>query len=168
MSRRRERGSVYEYPNGSGSFYASVSYRTPDGKRHRPKRGPMSRPDAEETADILVLWSEAWDARTTPPPGTTASYLEAWLEDACDLAPKTREVYRTAVRHNISPCIGHLGLDELTHDDVQGMVSRLRRVGLGRDAAAQAKRVLAAALKEARRQGLVATADPTEFVEVPA
>lgn len=90
---------------------------------------------------------------------TVKAFLRDWLPryaQARDLAPKTQEIYRTAIEAHVIPMLGAIRLDRLRPDDVQAMVDGLMRRGRVR-MASMSRRVLSLALGEAVRLGDVAT-----------
>lgn len=151
-------GSIYK-DTSKGLWIATIELgRGPDGSRRRkvvkaktkPKllakmRGAQSRKDR----GLPEL-----DERTT-----VADWCHRWLSDVVDpsdLAPKTKQDYREAIETWVLPHVGTKTLTKLQPAHVRAMVNALKAEGLSPRTCAVARGRLAAALKVAERDGLLA------------
>jgi integrase len=144
-------GSIYEYPLGSGRWYAALHV---NGRRR--KRGPTSRIEAtQKLRDLHALRDQAFEIDAGSQ--RLADYLEMWLREVVQpqLRPKTHRTYADQVRLHINPALEHLRLDKLRPQDVQLLLNRLRASGLSPATVNQTRRVLRRALEQARQWRLI-------------
>jgi integrase len=88
---------------------------------------------------------------------TVAAWLDRWIEEIATPRNKPRTVsgYRTTIRRHIAPHIGRIRLDDLAPHHVRSMHRALERQGLAGATVLKAHRVLAKALLDAQREGLL-------------
>lgn len=100
-------------------------------------------------------------------PGQTPTvevWLQEWLSSKADLSPKSRERHDTDIRLYIVPNVGHIRLDKLSPLQIEHLYGRLatepsqrRPSGLSASSIRRVHAVLAAALADAHRLGVLAT-----------
>jgi integrase len=88
---------------------------------------------------------------------TVREYLERWLTDVVAVRnrPRTVEAYDTITRRHLLPTLGTLQLTKLQASDVERMEAALLASGLSRNTVRHVHVVLAKALKDAMRKGLL-------------
>jgi integrase len=116
-------GAVYEYPEGSGIYYAQLP---PDELGRRPKRRARSEAEAYEKLRELKARREqglSLDARQP----TVEAFAALWLERIVKRTVKesTYISYAQIVRLYIVPQLGPLRLDKLTTPHIQHFVNEL-------------------------------------------
>lgn len=149
-------GSVREKRPGVWQVRVSVGRDPTSGKYRtiaREVRG--GRRDAERAAAKLV--TELAEGRASIARGTVADLLTRWLEHqtARGLAPKTLHSYRCFARR-ISEELGSKELRKLTAADLDRFYARLVAGGLSAKSVHHYHATLRAALRQARRWGLIA------------
>jgi integrase len=117
-------GTIYEYPRGSGVWYAQVSLE--DGSRR--KRRAASQRDAREKLRGLLAEQEHGVNLAAQQP-TVAQWCVTWLESfAINLKPNIKEDYAAVIRRYITNApIGKRKLSQLTPADVQSWVNALSK-----------------------------------------
>src|SRR6266540_2773757 len=116
MGRKKGRanteGSVFEYPQGSGIWWAQLP---PDEQGRRPKRRASSQREALEKLRELQRDRGRGLNLTTKQP-TVAQFLDTWLAEVVQRSVKatTHASYSMVVRIYIKPYIGAQRLDRLT------------------------------------------------------
>ena len=155
---RRDAGAGAVYQRADGRWIAALEL--PEdmttGKRRRKvmssktKAGVLAKLNAAKT-DL----DKAGDLPTSSP--TVAQWLTRWQREHVDgrLKPRTAEGYRGIIDRYLLPHLGKKRLDRLTQRDVFAMEEAMIARGLSSTTALQAHRVLAKALTDAERQGLV-------------
>jgi len=152
-----------------GKYYYAVIYEGVDpatGKdRHRWHAAGPRRTDAERLVNDLVKRKHQGEDATTDR-STLASYLtDRWLPiQKSRLRPSTYLSYRSNVLLHVVPYIGRIRLDKLQPADLDGLYVDLLRTGRRRGAGdglsattvRYVHRVLAKALADAHRKGIVA------------
>jgi len=120
-----------------------------------------TRRDAERELARLIAAADTGSV-VDPSRTTLADYLQNWLDNAHNLAGKTRERYGQLVKHQIIPHLGALSLQRLRPIDISHWHSKLLRAGgydgepLAARTVRDAHRVLHAALEHALEVELVA------------
>lgn len=84
-----------------------------------------------------------------------AQYLRGWLEGKANLRPSTQQRYAGIVERDLIPAFGQQHLARLQVADVNRMLRSRRRDGLAPQSVNHLRTVLATALHDAQRQGLV-------------
>ena len=153
------RGSVTK--RGANSWRVKFDV-TGNGKRkthYQTVKG--SRRDAERELARLIAAADTGSV-VDPSRTTLADYLQGWLDDAHNLAGKTKERYGQLIRHQVIPHLGTLQLQRLRPIDIDRCHSTLLRAGgcngepLAARTVRDAHRVLHTALEHAVEVELVA------------
>ena len=152
MARRKVKGrangegSIYEYPDGSGRWFASI---TIDGKEKR--RRASSQKEARELLRELQESRRAGVSLTKKQP-TVREWCESWVKTTLNLRPHIREHYRVNLaRYLYKTSLSRRRLDALTPAEVQGWVNDLGEMvspGTVRNVHARLRRALAVAVKQ--------------------
>lgn len=148
-----------------------------DGNRRRKELTAKTKPAVLAKArDPLGVFHRMGDIPTHAT--RLDKYLEYWL---AEVAPKTRRPntvagYRSVLLHHVIPEIGHYRMDKLTPAVIRRVHARI--VSTPKDAddpskgyltstyALNAHRVLAVALRDAERDGLISR-NPTQLMDAP-
>jgi len=144
--------------DADGYFRRSIELpRGVDGKRRRKDIASKTLGGlvAKERAVRKQLAVEG-DMRTNSP--TVAAWLDYWLNDVKKqgLKPRTWVEYRRKANLYIVPSIGRYRLDALTPAHIRGLHEYIQNsLGLSPTTALQAHRIIAKALEDATREGLV-------------
>jgi integrase len=159
-SLREKRPGVWQVRVSVGRDPTTGKYRT----IAREVRGV--RRDAERAAAKLV--TELAEGRASIARGSVADLLTRWLEHQTvrGLAPKTLHSYRCFARR-ISEEIGSKELRKLTPVDLDRFYARLVASGLSPKSVHHYHATLRAALRQARRWGLIAVS-PADDASAPA
>lgn len=111
MARRREKGSgtVYEYPKGSGIWWAKM----PDDRGNAPRKWRVS--SKEEGRALLrdKLRERDDGVHVAQRPVTLNQQLHYWLHEVIDVKATTREDYEQVCQARIVPYLGSTRLDAL-------------------------------------------------------
>ena len=159
MARRRRtrangEGTVYRRADRPGRWVAALT--TWDGERAiRRTRSASSKAAATE---LLREMRRARDTGRPLPDDrlTVALWLVRWLEQARPkVRPSTFEVYESVVRRQLIPELGAIPLRRLQPSRVEAMIADLATAGLGPYSQRQARDVLARAIADAERDGIV-------------
>lgn len=112
----------------AGGFQARTLVRDYDGRTRHIERVGRSRAHAEALLKEAVRDRSRSDLQARISPNTrVASLAEYWFESLTNVAPSTRQSYRTMLERNVLPGLGQLHIRELT----VGTVDRhLRTVAL--------------------------------------
>ena len=95
------------------------------------------------------------------------AYLEEWLKQIEDkVAPRTWETYQH-VQKTMSPYIGDLRLDKLSHTTIESMYEKLKAKELAPSTIHRVHRVLRAALNRAVKRGIIKES-PMRRVDSPS
>ena len=159
MARRRRtrangEGTVYRRTDRPGRWVAALT--TWDGERAiRRTRSASSKAAATE---LLREMRRARDTGRPLPDDrlTVALWLVRWLEQARPkVRPSTFELYERVVRRQLIPELGAIPLRRLQPSRVEAMLADLATAGLGPYSQRQARDVLARAIADAERDGIV-------------
>jgi integrase len=152
MARRRKAhygdGSVYEYPKGSGRWFAAV----PDGHGKTTSRRASSREEAE-TIRASLLKQRSIGLDTKQAGQTFAQFVEEWWKRGIEpkgLAPKTLEDYRDTIGGHLLPRLGSYRLYEFSVPlvlDVFAAISKERSESVALHAMAKLSMILNAAVR---------------------
>jgi len=117
-------GSIYEYPKGSGKWFAQVYLE--DGRSIR-RRADSQREAREKRRQILAEVEHGLNLTVQQP--TVAEWCAIWLDTfATNLRPNIKEDYQGVVkRYIVSVPLGRRRLDKLTPADVQAWVNDLAK-----------------------------------------
>jgi integrase len=116
-------GSVFEYPEGSGVWWAQLK-KGPDGKR--PKRRAASEADAYTLlAEMINERKQGLKLGVKSP--TVAELIDIWLEGVMRRTVKatTYHNYTQYAKLYVTPHIGPIRVKDLTQPQVQAMVNLL-------------------------------------------
>lgn len=141
-------GSIYEYPEDSGIWYAQVRVEGGPPKRRRAKSQREAR---EKLKQLLAELEQGIDLTIQQP--TVEQWCLTWLEAfAVNLKPRIKEDYAGIVRRYIKDTrLGRRKLSQLTPADVQAWVNELStRVAAQtvRNAHARLHKALAVAVRQ--------------------
>jgi integrase len=148
MARADDEGTIYEYPKGSGIWWAQLPA---DEQGKRPKRRAASQKEALEK--LRELWAErSQGVDLTMKQPTVAEFLNFWLEHVIKpkKRPGTYENYVKDVRLHIIPVLGTTRLKKLRGPQIQRWVN-----GLTMKSACNPYQRLRAALDVAVRWGYI-------------
>ncbi|QDU82698.1 Putative prophage phiRv2 integrase [Polystyrenella longa] len=134
----------------TGKWKASVSYRDGSGKLRRKSQTSQTKSQA---MDFIRNESHLRDngGLVTQTTESVAGFLDYWLKNVVEteLAPKTLADYTLIVNKHIKPRIGRKHLTKLTPEDIQMMLSGMRREGVGDRTRVKAYAVLSSAMSKA-------------------
>ncbi len=112
----------------------------------------------KEVQDKLnrALYDQKQGALATGPQQTLKVFLEKWLEQVCRLTmkPNTYKTYRSMARAHIIPALGHIKLQKLTVEHLQGFFAE-KQEGLKPLTLRRIHATLKGALDDAVKQGFV-------------
>jgi len=151
-TRRGRRGDGTIYTTADGRLRAAVT--VPDAVTGEPRRRYLTaRTDAEIRRKMREARAEAAAVGRTP---TVSQWCERWLRlVAPRVRPSSLAQYRNHVRNHIAPSVGAVEVGRLLPSDVDAMTGAMVAAGLSPTTAAMSRRVLALALGDAARDGLV-------------
>ena len=162
-------------PNGSGSVSLradgayDVRISLPGGRRRRiVRRRPGETKAAHRRraeAAVGVLQEEATGGHVVPSGHVTVErYADVWIERqealtavGRGLAPSTVSFYRQQFKYYVTPHLGSRPLPEVTTADVERMMDALTADGRSKRTVQAARNALGRLLREAKRDGLVAS-----------
>lgn len=150
------RGSIRQ--RGANKWQVRVSAgRDPVTGRYRLVERTVvgSKRTAQRAAAELVTQLERGQVQAER--GTVAELLDRWMEhiDVQGRAPSTLVRYRSAIRANIRPALGHVRLSKLSAADLDRFYAGLLKRGLNPLSVRKCHAILSAALKQAMRWGLI-------------
>ncbi len=156
---RRHRGEGALFQRADGMWLGTVDLGIGgDGKRRR--RTVSSRDHSTAVSKLRVLRRQIEDGTLATTSNTTVTaWLTRWLEEIARprLKPKTLASNRSAITRHLIPLIGAYRLDKLTPAHVRSMHKALAGPphNLSPASILRTHRVLAKALTDAQREGLV-------------
>lgn len=164
---RREAGSGTIYQRADGYWCSAVELPS-DGTRRRRK--VIVRRDKQAVVDALRAARRDLERSGDLPTAsmTLATYLDQWITRAerDRLKPRTAAGYRGVIDRYLSPTLGRIRLDKLTVTHVDRLHDRMLADGLSSTTALQAHRILAVALRDAERKGMIPR-NPATLAEAP-
>lgn len=123
MAKRRsnDEGTIFEYPEGSGIWYAQLP---PDAAGKRPKRRASTRREALQKLRELQS-ARAKGINLTSKIPSFADLASTWLEDVAKrrVAESTHAVYGEELRMYVLPRIGSIRVDKITPQLLQRLVN---------------------------------------------
>jgi integrase len=153
---RRRRGSGTIVQRADGWWSAQLDGGVVNGKRVR--RAFLGR-TAREVDAKLTLAKAALQMGVPVGTGralTVETYLTRWVEaKAHDVRPNTGRSYRGLTSEHLIPRLGHMRLVDLGPADVEAMMRVIVASGRSPRTAMHCRRVLANALHDAQREGLL-------------
>ncbi|MGP6175384.1 tyrosine-type recombinase/integrase [Corynebacterium sp. A21] len=139
----------------------------PNGKPNRTKVSSRSKNECIRKSQerLKEMVNGEWRPGRKP---TVAQWMDEWLEE---IAPEKRNHrtmanYRGFTANHIVPSIGGRKLNELTPRDIRGMHTDIREKGLSGRTTQQVHALLSRALKDAVREGIIAT-NPCDQMDRP-
>lgn len=158
---RRPSGTGSIYQRADGMWCQVIELPNYGGKR---RRKVIARKNRADLAGAVNKTRRDLAVNGDIPSGspTLASWMDTWLEKAArdSLKPRTADGYRRYADRYIVPTLGKTRIDRLTAGHVDRLHDAMMRpepdgMGLSSTTALQAHRILARALAEAKRRGLV-------------
>jgi integrase len=158
MARRSSgEGTITKGSDGWWHVYMSLGTDPATGKRRRVHARGRTRSEVESKLKEMRQASDRGTGRMT-----VREWFDAWL-DAVDrsLKPRTVGVYRTHTRYLVAG-LGHLRLDKLTTEHIEGLYRSLAERGLSATSIQGVHRSIRASLNEAVRRGRL-TRNPATY-----
>lgn len=152
---RRGHGEGSIYRAAGGKWRAVVDLGWQDGKRVRKYVTGATR---QEAAGKLRALLHAVDQGNRPAKEVTVEqHLRRWVDETLPgrVAPKAIESYESVVRVHLIPAFGKTRLSALTPADVERLLNVKISAGLALSTVRRIRSVLAQALRQAERWGLV-------------
>ena len=156
---RREHGSgsVYEYPAGTGRWFAALASTDDAGRRHTIRRMAPTEAAAKR---LLTKMRDGRDEGIDATGGqqTVARFLSSWLEVSARprVRPSTYRRYEQIVRVHLSPPpLGRMRLEALRPEHVDRLLESRRKAGAAPKTLQHIRATLRRALNYARRQRYV-------------
>lgn len=164
--RRRDKGqgTVYEYPKGSGRWWAKM----PNDGISTPRKWRVESRDAGRTLLREKLSEQDDGVKVGERPSTLAQWLTHWLDEvvAPSVKATTHEDYAQIVRLYITPRLGKIKLDELRTPDIRRWVNALAE-DYASDTVRNAYARLRASLEVAVSDSLIKR-NPASGIKLPA
>jgi integrase len=152
MSRRRGNGEGSIYQRKDGRWVASITTGKPGQRKYIYGK---TRREVQERLKI-ALREQQQGMLVTTPQQTVEQFLTYWLDVRTQsVRIRTHERYRQFVRLHIIPIIGHIQLQKLTAQHIQGMYAELEK-RLSPSTVNALHAMLHKALKDAVRWNVVA------------
>jgi len=141
----------------SGTVYdVNIKYNSPDGKKTYTKRGFTTKKEAaQHEAEMKVkLQNPVYTAMNTSQGKLTIKeYLNEWVENhgKANLRPSTFAGYKSHIKNQIIPNIGHVQLKQLTPAMLDNMFQKLADTGLSNSTLRYVQRILSVSMEAARK-----------------
>ena len=149
-----------------GRWAFAVDLPTLDRRRKTLRRGGFPTQSAARSALHRVLACERAGVHSDDRQ-TVADYLGAWIEHkAHSLKPTTMARYRDYITNDLSPALGAIRLEELTHHHIATWVGEQLAAGRGPVTVHRCVATLSSALGDAVRQHRLLH-NPARFANVP-
>ena len=155
VAKRRGSGDGSIYRLKSGRWQAVITVASGGGKQVRRKRSARTYNEARTRLKEL---QDERDAGLIGTRQSLAKYLEDWQANILptrELSVATIENYGTMVDLHIVPVLGHLRLDLLRAEHIDGLLRNMAKEGKAKSTIRLARTVLGIALTHAERRGLV-------------
>lgn len=164
----RSRGVQRPYKDEKRGLWKVAVEMTPDPITGRRRRKYITSRDYNELLKKKRDFERDQEDGIDPRDGTVEQYLEDWLETKMfrTLSPGTFATYKSTVKRQINPSIGHKKLIDLKARDVDKMIKDITDRGMSTRTAEAAYRTLAKALKDAKSRGEIRYA-ATDAVDKP-
>lgn len=157
MAKRRGHNEGTICKRGDGRWVAVISLGIESGKAKRKSYYGATR---KEVSDKLDEGRAGLKRGIAPVIGrqTLGQFLDTWLTDSVkpSVRPATWLSYDQQVRVHIKPALGHVELTKLSPQHIQRYMNEKTTAGLSAKTVRYHRSVLAMALKQAHRWGLVA------------
>jgi len=152
-------------PTGKpGTVYdVNIKYNAPDGKKSYAKRGFLTKKEAtQHEAEMRTkLQNPVYAAVNTSQSSklTVKEYLDEWVENhgKANLRPSTFAGYKSHIKNQILPNIGHVQLKQLTPAMLDNMFQKLADTGLSQSTMRYVQRILSVAMEAARKYRYIET-----------
>ena len=146
-----------------GTVYdVNIKYNTADGKSTYAKRGFLTKKEAtQHEAEMRTkLLNPVYAAvNTAQNKLTVKEYLDDWVENhgKANLRPSTFAGYKSHIKNQIVPNIGHIQLRQLTPAMLDNMFQKLADTGLSQSTLRYNQRILSVAMEAARKYRYIET-----------
>ena len=166
---RRRRPTARQGPDGYWHAYVTVGTK-PNGRPDQRHISRASQAAAEDAADELL--DQLRTAGAVTKAGKKAT-VQGWLETYLDTiaprrcAPSTVYDYRSKMRNWVYPKCGHLRLEKLAPEHLDGIYLDMARAGKAASHQLKVHRILSRALDIAMRRGLVVR-NVAQLVDAPS
>lgn len=168
VAKRRQWGDGSLTQRADGRWQASLVVELPNGNKTR--RYFYGRTQKEAKAKLDAARRDKATGTLVANSPTVAQFMTDWLaarrKPPKPLKPNTWNGYETKVRTYIIPALGKKRLDQLRPQHIEAMYDWLRDQGLAESTVRQTHAILARALKDAVRKGLVGRS-PMDRVQPP-
>jgi len=140
-----------------GTVYdVNIKYSTPEGKKTYAKRGFSTKKEAaQHEAEMKTkLQNPVYAAiNTSQNKLTVKEYLEEWIENhgKANLRPATFAGYKSHIKNQIIPNVGHVLLKQLTPAMLDNMFKKLSGAGLSQNTQRYVQRILSVSMEAARK-----------------
>ncbi|MCL1834775.1 MAG: site-specific integrase [Oscillospiraceae bacterium] len=140
-----------------GTVYdVNIKYNTPEGKKSYAKRGFLTKKEAtQHEAEMRTkLQNPVYAAvNTLNTKLTVKEYLDEWVENhgKANLRPSTFSAYKSHIKTQILPHIGHIQLKQLTPAALDNMFQKLSEAGYAQATMRYVQRILSVSMEAARK-----------------
>ena len=147
----------------SGTVYdVNIKYNTPEGRKSYAKRGFLTKKEAtQHEAEMRVKLQNPVFASVNTAQGklTIKEYLNEWVENhgKANLRPSTFNGYKSHIKNQILPHIGHIQLKQLTPAMLDNMFQKLADTGLSQSTLRYVQRILSVSMEAARKYRYIET-----------
>ena len=150
------RGSVR--PRGTNTWQIRVSTgRDPLTGRYGLVERTVTGTKRTAQRAVAELIAQLEEARAQNAKGTVGDLLDRWIEhiEVQGRAPATLVRYRSAIRANVAPALGHVRLSKLTPADLDRFYAALLKKGLSPLSVRKCHAIMSASLRQAVRWGMI-------------
>jgi len=146
-----------------GTVYdVNIKYNAPDGKKSYAKRGFLTKKEAtQHEAEMRTKLQNPGYASMNTLQGkqTVKEYLDEWVENhgKANLRPSTFAGYKSHIKNQIVPNIGHVQLKQLNPAMLDNMFQKLADTGLSASTLRYVQRILSVAMEAARKYRYIET-----------
>jgi integrase len=153
--RGQNEGSIFKREDGRWCAVLNIGYA--NGKRRRKYFYGDTRREVQAQL-TKALRDQQQGLPVVAERQTVQQFLEQWLRDVVqpNLRPSTYTSYEVLVRVHIVPVLGRIPLAQLTPQQVQDLMTQMRKKGLSERTIQYIRAVLRRALGQALKWGLVA------------
>jgi integrase len=149
-------GALYETPKGSGNWRGRFVVTDPTTRR-KVRRYVSGGTRAEANRKLRAAMAASATERAAADSPTLAWWVARWLDTVAQrIRPATLRSYRQTMRIHVLPALGSWQLTDLRPSDVNRWTTSLKDSGLKPSTIATARRILAACLADAEKDGRVA------------
>ena len=146
-----------------GTVYdVNIKYNTPEGKKSYAKRGFLTKKEAtQHEAEMRTKLQNPVYAIINTAQGkqTVKEYLNEWVENhgKANLRPSTFNGYKSHIKNQIMPNIGHVQLNQLSPAMLDNMFQKLFDQGLSNSTVRYVQRILSVSMEAARKYRYIET-----------